>query len=907
MLMEQEEKGPVCKRTSGKRRRHDNVSKRTSSASYLNSSKKESYESAIEDVFSLTNTSSDSLFDESIHLSDDNSNNFIKNIDCEKQSEDNMDDSLSEYFFLSSTQDKSRENIVCHTPTHDIKPDLSCSKGETENIKSSGLDTSRTIVEVVHSDLNMSSNNRHLEIDTKAVETPSTAGKIFVVNSSSIKDKLKKRLLGNVGSVTVQKNVEENVRNEAIFQAQLDASQIRKEGSSVDIGPFYGLPAKVQQLFEKYRGISKFYDWQDECLKLEAVKEHRNLIYTLPTSGGKTLVAEVLIMRELLCYQRDALLVLPFVSIVQEKVKTISEFATELGFLVEEYAGSKGRFPPIRRREKKSLYIATIEKAHSLVNSLIDTNRMESLGLVVVDELHMVGEGGSRGATLESILLKLILKSEAQIVGMSATLNNIKDLQTFLHAEHFTNDFRPVTLKEYIKVEDNIFKVNRQMHEEEPLEHDRIVTFPYSSELLKQDPDHLLGLVMEILPENSCLMFCATKKHCENVALMLSKLINKSHRHLASIKEDKKKQLLAELSQDGEGNMCPVLKYTIQFGIAYHHSGLTADERRLIEDAYSDGILCLLACTSTLAAGVNLPAKRVILRSPYVGMSFIKYSQYKQMTGRAGRAGIDTSGESILIMKAQDKAKVKDLLAGPKDLCHSSLAYDGMKGIKSLLLSAVGLKIVTSTKSAFDLMNQSLLHIQASALDVDVTTATRESLQYLIDQELVVCKSRNPCDESDAQDSLCVSSLGQATFKGAVDQDFITELYRDLQTAIRSLNVVSHLHLLYLVTPYDVAVNIDWNIYLNQYYRLTEAELKVPDLIGITERYISLKAAGHTVRKKTCERAVNRFYVTLMLWDLYNQKSIWEVADRFSQPRGFVQNLLSQSVAFASSVFHFCQ
>ncbi|KAM9263817.1 helicase POLQ-like isoform 3-T3 [Cariama cristata] len=617
--------------------------------------------------------------------------------------------------------------------------------------------------------------------------------KCDLFKTESLKDHLKSAMTGNAKAQTLQVSKTKQLK-EAVLSEEICVARKTIESSSVDIGPFYGLPSKVKDLFRQFRGIETLYEWQHDCLMLESLQQRKNLIYSLPTSGGKTLVAEIIILQELLCRQKDVLMILPYVAIVQEKVRGLSSFGIELGFLVEEYAGSKGRFPPIKRRTKKSLYTATIEKGHALVNSLIETERIDDLGLVVVDELHMLGEG-SRGATLEITLAKILCTSKnTQIIGMSATLNNVGDLQKFLQAEYYTNNFRPVELKEYVKIRDTIYTVDSKA--ENGFTFSRLLNVKYSSNLEKADPDHIIALVTEVIPKYSCLIFCPTKKNCENVASMVCKYLKKEFR---THREKEKQDLIKNLKNIGNGSICPVLKQTIPFGIAYHHSGLTNDERKSIEEAYSTGVLCLLACTATLAAGVNLPARRVILRAPYVANDFLKKNQYKQMIGRAGRAGIDSAGESILIVQEKDKHLVQDLVNSPLENCYSNLLLELSKGMQSLLLSLVGLKVSVNSslelkKGLEGLILESNLHLLYLATPYDMTSnCSPDWMIYLRQFNQLSAAEQKVVDIVGVPESFITKKASGQAIRKNVDSAVVNRLYLTfvLYTLLKETNIWS--------------------------------------------------------------------------------------------------------------------
>ena len=146
----------------------------------------------------------------------------------------------------------------------------------------------------------------------------------------------------------------------------------------------------------------------------------------------------------------------------------------------------------------------------------------------------------------------------------------------------------------------------------------------------------------------------------------------------------KRLSLIEELRQTPSG-LCPVLAKSIRYGVGYHHSGLSNDEKLIIEKGYREGTLLCLTATSTLSTGINLPAKVVVFKQPLIANALVDPAKYKQMAGRAGRTGFDTSGDVVVITSTAEQMKhTRNVLLIPFQAKLTSAMF-GSRLIRSIL------------------------------------------------------------------------------------------------------------------------------------------------------------------------------------------------------------------------------
>ncbi|EDW83667.2 uncharacterized protein Dwil_GK13557 [Drosophila willistoni] len=682
----------------------------------------------------------------------------------------------------------------------------------------------------------------------------------------------------------------------------------------------WNLPHSVLSEYKK-KGVVQMFDWQVECLsKPQVLFEHRNLVYSAPTSAGKTLVSEILLLKTVLERSKKVLVILPFISVVREKMLYLQDLLTPSGYRVEGFFGG---YTPPGGFDALNVAICTIEKANAIVNKLLEQGKLDVIGTVVVDEIHLISDPG-RGYILELLLAKILYMSrkhalQIQVITMSATLANVELLQSWLNAELYITNYRPVALQEMIKVGTQIYDNNLRVL--------RDITQKSAVPMLGNDCDHVAQLCIETLLEGcSVIVFCPSKDWCENLAVQLATAIHtliksgsevgqnlRTHLNPASI-EEVKQQL-----RDIPTGLDAVMSKAITYACAFHHAGLTTEERDIVEASFKGGAIKVLVATSTLSSGVNLPARRVLIRSPLFGGKQMSSLTYRQMIGRAGRTGRDTLGESILICNESNARIGKDLVTAQLKPITSCLEMDGSTHLKRALLEVISSGVASTKENINDFVNCTLLSAQKKLATPPTTTEKDEeegdgekwtdyisdALDFLMEYEFV----RLQTDEEAETSNYVATRLGAACLASSMPPTDGLILFAELQKSRRCFVLESELHAVYLVTPYSVCYqlqDLDWLLYLDMWEKLSPAMKKVGELIGVKEAFLVRAMRGQTKLDYKQMQIHKRFYTALALQELVNETPINVVAHKFKCQRGMLQGLQQMASTFAGIVTAFC-
>lgn len=383
------------------------------------------------------------------------------------------------------------------------------------------------------------------------------------------------------------------------------------------------IETKVHEIIgESYPNIKKFNPAQQSVIDSGYLEDKTNYIIAIPTASGKTVLGVMAALTAILKGGK-AVYAVPLISIQNEKVKEFKKF--------ENYGIKVGKHP-----SSSDLAVMVFESFDAITR--FSWNTLNDVDLLVVDEFHMIGEY-SRGPTMEcAITRSKQLNPGMRIVALSATLQNMSDLSSWLDAHVVEHDFRPV-----------------------PLYKDVLTTEEMET---KNKNDVIVKILNTSIKESSqALVFVSTRRFTESLAKYTSDKIKRK----ISPEQKKAFHAVSEKILDvprKRGSLptavCLKLAESIENGVAFHHAGLFDKQKEIIEDEFRAGNLLMITATPSLMYGVNLPSKNVVIRDytrwTSQGPQPIPVFDYEQMSGRAGRPGYDTEGYSYLIAKTVDEA-----------------------------------------------------------------------------------------------------------------------------------------------------------------------------------------------------------------------------------------------------------
>lgn len=467
-------------------------------------------------------------------------------------------------------------------------------------------------------------------------------------------------------------------------------------------------------------GYDSLYPPQEKALAA-GILDGKSTLVTTPTASGKTLVAMMAIAKAL---QRGkkAVYLTPLRALASEKaadIKALEGIDLGMGRPSKVMVSTSDYDSSGKELAFADVIVLTNEKMDTLFRHGVEW--LGDVGLFVSDEVHLIGDR-ERGPTLEMMLTRVRkLYPDAQIVALSATVSNADEIADWLGCELVESNWRPTKLVEGVYDYGSVRMSDGK-------------TFRVQAGTTPS-----VDLAIDALDNGGqALIFAETRKRASSLAAKAAEGVYKRLDKAA-------KELAAKASSDildkgDDAELTRTLSQLVAKGVAFHHAGLEPSSRKIVEESFKAGIVKVLTATPTLAAGVNLPARRVVVASilrydaEYGGNVPISVMEYKQLCGRAGRPKYDTAGEAIIVSETASAEEIYDhyVLGTPEPL-RSQLAGD--RAIRFHLLSTIS--------SVPGMKKPEILDVFASTLfarqyrNATVEFKVESALEYLESEELI--------------------------------------------------------------------------------------------------------------------------------------------------------------------------
>ncbi len=473
----------------------------------------------------------------------------------------------------------------------------------------------------------------------------------------------------------------------------------------MDAAAVPGLPDWLPDHLQDH-DITELYPPQAEAVDA-GVTQGENLVASVPTASGKTLIA---VMAMLSSIERGgkALYIVPLRALASEKraeFEPYEAYGVDIGVSTGNYESDGGWLADT------DIVVATSEKVDSLVRN--NAPWLEDLTCVVADEIHLVDDS-ERGPTLEVTLAKLRrLTADLQTVALSATIGNADELAAWLDGSLVDSDWRPIELRKGVHY-------GEALHLEDGSQ--RHVAIDGSE-------GQTAGIVRDTLEEDgSTLVFVNSRRNAEAAARRLARTTGE---FLDEAEQARLADIASEIRDVSDTETSEDLAVAAERGAAFHHAGLAAEHKALVEDAFRERLIKVVAATPTLAAGVNTPSRRVVVRDwrrydgSVGGMAPLSVLEVHQMMGRAGRPGLDPYGEAVLLASSHDEL----------DELFERYVWADPEPVRSKLAAEPALRthVLATVASGFARSREGLLEFLDATLYAE-QTAERGRLETVTDQ-----------------------------------------------------------------------------------------------------------------------------------------------------------------------------